>query len=106
MRAGTAYGSLLFGPTSGPDVRPAYPIVFPDPPVRNADLPENVAGEVIVEVTIDALGQVTETKLLTSIGHGIDEKVLATLQTWRFRPAMVDGRPIASKHDVHFRFPT
>lgn len=106
VKAGTRYGSLLFGPASGPDVRPAYPIVFPDPPVRKSDLPPNVAGEVVVEVTIDALGQVIETKLLASIGHGIDEKVLSTVQTWRFRPAMMDGRPIASKHDVHFRFPS
>lgn len=105
-KAGTRYGSLLYGPGSGPDIRPAYPVVFPDPPVRNSDLPPNVTGEVVVEVTIDALGQVVETKLLASIGHGIDEKVLATLQNWRFRPAMMDGRPIASKHDVRFRFPS
>jgi TonB family protein len=104
VKAGTRYGSLLYGPSSGPDVRPAYPILFPDPPVRNSDLPPNVAGEVVVEVTIDALGQVIETKLLASIGHGIDEKVMETVQTWRFRPAMMDGRPIASRHDVHFRF--
>lgn len=104
-KAGTPFGSLLYGPESGHDVRPAYPVVFPDPPVRNSELPDDLVGEVIVEVTIDAQGQVIETKLLASIGHGIDEKVLATVQNWRFRPAMMDGRPIASKHDVHFRFP-
>ncbi|HYG99768.1 MAG TPA: energy transducer TonB [Terriglobales bacterium] len=106
VKAGMPFGSLLYGPSSGHDVRPAYPIVFPDPRVANADLPSGVAGEVIVEVTIDELGHVIETKLLAGIGHGIDEKVLAALQNWRFRPALMDGRPIASKHDVHFRFPS
>jgi protein TonB len=106
VKAGTAFGSLLYGPASGHDVRPAYPVVFPDPPVKNSDLPADVAGEVIVEVTIDAQGQVVETKLLEKIGHGIDEKVLATLQNWRFHPAMMDGRPIPSKHDVRFRYPS
>lgn len=105
-RAGRPYGSLLDGPMSGHDLRPAYPVHFPDPPVRNSELPQGVAGEVVVEVTIDQHGNVVETKLVRGIGHGIDDRVIQTVAAWRYRPAMLDGRPIASRNDVHFRYPS
>src|SRR5579871_608722 len=103
--AGVPFGSAFEGPTEGHDIRPAFPVVFPDPPIYPWQIPSGIQGDIVVEVTIDDHGNVIETRLLQSIGHGIDEKVLATLQTWRFKPAMMDGRPIASKHDVHFHLP-
>jgi protein TonB len=45
-------------------------------------------------------------KILQSIGYGIDEKVLAVLENWRFRPATINGAPVASRQDVHFHFPS
>lgn len=104
-RAGSAYGSLFNGPDDGHDVRPAYPIVFPDPPVARSDFPDGFQGDVIVEVTIDKLGNVINLKLLQGVGGGIDEKVMATLRNWRYKPATMDGEPIAEKHDVHFHYP-
>jgi protein TonB len=70
------------------------------------ELPTGVQGDVIVEVTIDAKGMVAETRLLQGLGHGIDERVIAVLHEWRFRPATRNGVPIPSKHDVHFHFPS
>lgn len=105
-KAGSPYGSLFSEIMSGSEVRPALPMVFPDPPVRRSEIPKGVAGSVIVEVTIDAQGNVIETRLLQGLGYGIEEKVIATLHNWRFRPATKDGVPIPSKQDVYFRFPS
>jgi len=103
--AGSEYGSLFEGNYEGHDVRPAYPVVYPDPPVRRSDFPEGFQGDVVVEVTIDKLGNVIGLRLLQGIGSGIDEKVMATLRNWRYKPATMDGEPIAEKHDVHFHYP-
>jgi TonB family protein len=103
--AGSDYGSLFTGDYEGHDVKPAYPIVFPDPPVSRNDFPEGFQGDVIVEVTIDKLGNVVSLRLLQGIGQSIDDKVMATLREWRYKPAMMDGEPIAEKHDVHFHYP-
>jgi protein TonB len=84
----------------------AYPTVFPDPPVARAELPPDLKGDVVIEVTIDSTGAVVETRIIQAIGHGIDEKVVATLRQWHFQPATLDGTPVASKHDVHFHFPS
>ncbi len=105
-RAGTPWGSLLQGPIDGHEVRPAFPLVFPDPVVPQSQIPSGVAGNVIVEITIDEQGNVTAMKVLQGLGYGIEEKVLAALRNWRFQPAMMDGHAIASQQDVHFRFPS
>ena len=104
-RAGEPWGSLLTGPVDGHDVRPAIPTAFPDPEVYPWQIPSGVQGKVVVEITIDVTGNVTDMKLLESLGYGIDDKCLAALRNWHFRPATIDGRPIASQQDVHFRFP-
>jgi TonB family protein len=105
-RAGTPYGSFAQGLATGHDVRPALPMVYPDPAILPWQVPSGVEGTVIVEVTIDAQGNVIETKVLQALGHGIEEKVIAALRNWRFRPAMMDGRAIPSQQDVYFHFPS
>ncbi len=105
-RAGTPWGSLLQGPVDGHEVRPAFPLVFPDPVVPRSQIPAGVAGNIIVEITIDEQGNVVAMKVLQAIGYGIEDKVLAALRNWRFQPALMDGHAIASQQDVHFRFPS
>lgn len=105
-RAGADYGSLSDGPEYGSEVRPALPYVFPDPPVSRSDLPEGVSGKIIVEITIDELGNVIDTKLLQGLHPSIDAKVIATVKLWRFRPATRDGHAIASKQDALFTYPS
>jgi TonB family protein len=106
VRAGSARGTLMSGPTFGRDIRPGYPVHFPDPPIDRSKLPPEIQGDVIVEVTIDEQGTVIETRLLKGVGYGIDELVIAALKQWRYKPATMDGTPIASKHDVHYHFPS
>ena len=104
---GTAYGARIPGaPLTGHEITPALPQVFPDPAISRADLPTGVQGDVVVEVTIDERGNVVELKLIRGIGYGIEERVLATLRQWRFRPASKDGVTIASQHIVTFHYPS
>jgi TonB family protein len=104
-RGGSLFGRVPGSPLTGEDVVPAFPDVYPDPPVSSGDLPSGVQGDVIVEVTIDPQGNVVETKLLQGIGYGIEQKVLQVLQRWHFHPAMRFGQTIASQHIVHFHYP-
>jgi protein TonB len=105
-RAGAPVGSLLQGPGGDMEARPAFPVVFPDPAIYPWQLPKGLQGDVIVEVTIDEQGSVTETRILQSLQQDVDAKVLATVKNWRFKPATVDGVAISSRQDVHFHFPS
>jgi TonB family protein len=104
--AGSPLGTMIDGPITGHEVHVAYPVVYPDPPVDRAELPRGLVGDVVIEVTIDSQGSVVETKIVQAIGHGIDEKIEATLRRWHYQPATLDGTPVASRHDVHFHFPS
>lgn len=103
---GSALGTVIDGPVVGHEVHVAYPTVYPNPPVDRAELPRDLVGDVVVEVTIDSTGAVVETKIVQAIGHGIDEKIEETLRRWHYQPATLDGTPVASRHDVHFHFPS
>jgi TonB family protein len=105
-RGGSLFGHVPGSPLTGDEVVPAFPTVYPDPPVSRGDLPSGVQGDVIVEVTIDPQGNVVQTKVLQTMGYGVDEKVLQVLQRWHFHPAMRDGVTIASQHIVHFHYPS
>jgi TonB family protein len=105
-RAGAPEGSLFHGPVTGIEASPALPLIFPDPSIYPWQLPKGLQGDVIVEVTIDEHGNVTETRVVQSLQPEIDDKVIATLRNWRFKPARVDGVAISSRQDVHFHFPS
>lgn len=102
--SGSPFSSDLNGYATGPDVRPAIETTLLDPPVSKAEIPSGVEGDVIVEITIDEHGNVTGAKLLKGIGYGIDEKILATVQNWHYRPATKDGVPIPSKYDARWHY--
>jgi len=102
--AGSAFGSLSYGTYAGPEVRPALPIISPDPLV-DLDLARSVQGDVVIEVTIDAQGNIVQTIVLQSLGPAVDQEVLAALEKWHFTPASRNGVPIPSKQDVFYHFP-
>jgi TonB family protein len=104
-RAGSENGSFFHGVTSGEQAMPALPTIFPDPEIYPWQL-KGLQGDVVVEVTIDEKGNVTNTRVLQSLQQEIDDKVIATLRSWRFKPASVDGVAISSRQDVHFHFPS
>lgn len=102
--AGSLYGSLYYGKTTGSEVRPALPVVARDPAI-GSDMMRETAGDVIVEVTIDEQGKITELKLTQSLSPAIDQLVLAAVAKWQFLPATRNGTPIPSKQDVYYHFP-
>jgi len=101
--AGSLYGSLSYGTLTGPEIRPALPIVSPDP-VFGSDI-AGIEGDVIVEVTIDEQGTIMQKVVLHSLGPAVDDRVLAALEKWHFTPASKNGVPIPSKQDVYYHFP-
>ena len=101
--AGLPYGTLIHGPTYGEEIRPALPVTMADPVAYPWELPD-YEGNVVVEVTIDEKGAIVHKTVLESLGPKLDEKALAALENWRFRPATRNGAPISSKQDCIFHF--
>jgi len=95
---------VLDGPVTGEEVRPALPVVSPDPAVATVEL-NGLQGDVVIEVTIDEQGNIVQKVVIQSLAPAIDGKVLEALENWRFRPATRNGVAIPSKQDVYYHFP-
>ncbi len=63
-------------------------------------------GEVRLDVHVGADGTVTEVRLRQSSGSTLlDRTAIDTVRKWRFKPAMVDGQPVAEwYHDWRWVF--
>jgi len=102
-QAGLSYGTLHRGPLYGEEILPALPIATSDPVLYPWQLPTS-AGNEVIEITIDERGEIVRKIVLESLGPEIDDKCLAALENWHFRPATRNGAPIPSRQDAIFPF--
>lgn len=86
------------------DARPAFPVYSPRPAVTDRALLPSSEQKIVVAVNVDALGQVVSEKLVRGMGNKLDQMVLEIVMTWRFHPATVNGKPVASEAEVIFPF--
>jgi periplasmic protein TonB len=77
---------------------------FPAPTPDLTPLPQGTKGDVILDIVIDTAGKISDIKMTSGLGHGIDENVIATVQHWTFHPATKDGQPVASEQELHFHY--
>ena len=68
---------------------------------------EQIEGDVVLLLTVDETGAVTEAEVVQPAGHGFDEEALRAARTLRFTPARVDGvaTPVKIRYTFRFRVP-
>jgi protein TonB len=86
------------------DITIALTSYFPAPRPDLSGLPQGTRRDVILDVTIGVDGRISDLKLLTGLGHSVDDTVIATVQQWVFHPALQNGRPVASEQELHFHY--
>jgi protein TonB len=104
-RAVTTPDSASIEPFGG-SVTAAMALVKVEPSYPELARRMNVSGTVEVSITVDQLGKVAEAKAVSGppLLRGAAE---AALQQWRFRPAIVNGKPVigTGKVSVIFHLP-
>jgi TonB family protein len=95
--AGDNASEAAAGPLA-PRLKDHPPPVYPE-----QALAARISGTVVLELTIDETGHVTDVSVLTPAGHGFDEAAVAAVKTWTFDPATQGGVPIRSS--VEFSLP-
>jgi protein TonB len=86
------------------NVTVALATFFPTPKPDLSQLPHGTRGDVVVDVVIDEQGKIVDAQLAQTLGHGVDETVLATIQTWTFKPATKDGVAVPSQQELLFHY--
>jgi protein TonB len=86
------------------DIHPAFPVFSPHPPVTDRSLLPSSEQKIVVDVSVDAFGQVVSESLVKGLGNKLDKIVLETVRTWRFQPATLNGKPVATEAELIFPF--
>jgi periplasmic protein TonB len=61
-------------------------------------------GACTISVIVDAQGNPQNARVIQRLGMGLDEKALAAVMRYRFKPAKKDGRPVAVRISVMVNF--
>jgi periplasmic protein TonB len=89
----------------GGNVAAPVPIYEPDPQYSEEARKAKYSGTVLVEIIVDAQGNVRDAQVVKNVGMGLDEKALEAVRTWRFKPGSKNGVPVATRVavEVYFR---
>jgi TonB family protein len=83
---------------------PAFPVFYPNPAVHDRSLLPDSERHVVVDVQLNAGGEVVSENLVNGIGNALDGMAIEIVKTWRFQPATVNGKAVASEAEVIFSF--
>jgi len=76
-------------------VEPQYP-----PDARKA----RIAGIAIIEASIDETGIVRDVKVVKDLAYGLGDAAADAVRQWTFAPALLDGKPVATKFNLTVNF--
>jgi len=79
-------------------------IYAPDPEYSEEARKVKHMGTVVLWLVVGPDGKPRDIRVLRTLGLGLDEKAIEAVRTWRFEPAMKDGRPVAVQINVEVNF--
>ena len=80
------------------------PIFTPEAEFSDEARRQKYQGVCVISVIIDAQGNPQSPHLVRALGMGLDEKALAAVMRYRFKPAKKDGKPVAVRMTVEVNF--
>jgi protein TonB len=85
------------------NVTPPQPLSNAPPPYPPEAKAAGIEGTVVVKFVVTEQGTVTNVQVLRGPPE-LHQTVITTVKTWRFRPAMLDGQPVAVTKVQPLRF--
>ena len=79
-------------------------IYSPDPPYTQQATKARLEGPVVLQVVVKPDGTAGNVKVLQGLGKGLDESAQQTVATWRFKPGLKDGKPVAVRVNITINF--
>ena len=67
---------------------------------------EKIQGSVNLEIIVNSDGTVTKARVLKSLDtlYGLDQAAIDSAKQWRFKPGMLDGKPVAVIMQLELEF--
>ena len=90
---------LLTGATTAPTL--LYKI---EPEFSEEARKARFEGTVVLWVEVDPSGRAVNLRVLRSVGLGLDEKAIAAVAQWRFKPGTRNGKPVPMPATIEVNF--
>ena len=88
----------------GGGVSAPVPIFTPEPEFSEEARKAKVSGNVLVYLQVDTLGRPMHVRVLNGIGMGLDERAVAAVRQYRFKPARENGVAVPVEMQVEVNF--
>lgn len=98
-RASAVGGPLRLGGSAVP-----VPIVRVEPTYTEEARQAKWQGTVLLQVTVDENGIPRDLKIVRSLGLGLDQKAIEAVQQWRFKPSLLNGKPVPVSANIEVNF--
>lgn len=79
-------------------------IYNPDPSFSDEARKSKTQGKVTLLLVVGKDGRPYNVRVRESLGMGLDEKAMEAVNRWRFRPATLNGQPVATQIAVEVDF--
>jgi TonB family protein len=83
---------------------PAEILSKPTPIYTEEARAKRIEGEVLLQVILEASGNLRVLKIVHGLGHGLDDAAIHAAEQIRFKPALQDGQPSDSTVVLHIIF--
>jgi TonB family protein len=90
--------------TVGNGVSAPIPIDKPEPPYTQAAKAAKLQGTAVLWSIIGPDGAVKDVSVVKPLDPGLDQNAMNTIKTWKFKPALKDGRPVSCRVTVEVSF--
>jgi TonB family protein len=107
---GPGVGPGSGGGTGGGPYRPGSGVTPPEllrevkPDYTDDARRRGVEGDVVLEIVVRHDGTVGNVRLVERLGAGLDERAVAAVRQWRFKPATLRGTPVDVEVEVAVEF--
>ena len=88
----------------GGGVSAPVPIVKPEPEYSEEARRAKWQGAVLLQVTVDENGVPQDIKVVRPLGMGLDQKAIEAVQQWRFKPTLLNGKPVPVSANIEVNF--
>ena len=90
--------------TVGNGVSAPIPIDKPQPPYTQVARAAKLQGTVVLWSIIGPDGAVKDVSVVKPLDPGLDQNAVNTIKTWKFKPAVKDGKPVSCRVMVEVSF--
>lgn len=79
-------------------------VYAPDPEYSEEARKAKYQGTCVLWLVVGPDGRPRDIRVARTLGLGLDEKAIEAVRTWKFEPAMKDGKPVAVQINVEVEF--